>query len=103
MRTFPRELAEFRNIVNSRGQGLRELSIFGLLQADKGPTEHISVGAKNATISIIVQLRSDGRYRVVIQGFMDAWIGRSVALDGFYKNADGTVEPMPDEEFYEFD
>jgi hypothetical protein len=29
--------------------------------------------------------------------------GQNVALDGFYKYPDGTVAPMPNEEFYEFD
>ena len=29
--------------------------------------------------------------------------GKHVALDGFYKYPDGTVAPMPGEEFYEFD
>jgi hypothetical protein len=29
--------------------------------------------------------------------------GASVALDGFYKHADGTLTPMPYDEFHEFD
>jgi hypothetical protein len=28
---------------------------------------------------------------------------KHVALDGFYKQPDGTVSRMPNEEFYEFD
>lgn len=30
-------------------------------------------------------------------------MGKLFALDGFYKYPDGTVTPMPLEEFYEFD
>jgi hypothetical protein len=29
--------------------------------------------------------------------------GKHVAVDGFYKHADGTVTPMDSAEFYEFD
>ena len=52
-----------------------------------------------------MQLKPDGNLRVVIQGFMKARFvpGKHVALDGFYKHRDGTVTPMPNEEFYEFD
>lgn len=45
------------------------------------------------------------RSRVVVQGFIKARFipGKHVALDGFYKHADGSVSAMPDEELYEFD
>jgi len=40
----------------------------------------------------------------VVQGFMKAkLLGQNVELDGFYKYPDGTVTPMSNEEFYEFD
>ena len=44
--------------------------------------------------------------RVVLQGFMPARLFssiKSVALDGFCKYPDGSVRPMPDDEFYAFD
>ena len=63
------------------------------------------VESRPATIGIIVQLIPDGRLRVVIQGFMKARFipGKHVALNGFYKHLDGTVNAMPNEEFSEFD
>jgi hypothetical protein len=47
----------------------------------------------------------DGTLRIVVQGFMKArfFPGKHVALDGFYKHPDGSVTPMPVEEFYDFD
>lgn len=48
----------------------------------------------------------DGSLRVVVQGFMQAkWLPglKGVALDGFYNRPAGTIEPMPDKEFYGFD
>ncbi len=71
MRTFPRELAAFREIVEARGAALRQ-STFGALEALAGaPIEHLSVDARAATIGIIVQHVEDGRLRAVVQGFMD--------------------------------
>lgn len=105
MRTFPRELAAFREIVDARGAALRQ-STFEVLEGLKAtPVEHLKVEARAATIGIIVQRVDGGRLRVVVQGFMDNrfFPGQSVALDGFYKNSDGSVAPMPDKEFYEFD
>jgi hypothetical protein len=105
MRTFPRELAEFRKIVRQRGDDLRRLDQPELLRAGERPVECLTIGAKakQATIAIIVKPHDDGRIQVVIQGFMKAWIGQNVALDGFYRNQDGSNDPMPDADFYEFD
>ena len=105
MRTFPKSLATFRQIVDERGERLRQLTFEGLKQLSTGPTEHITVASRPATISIIVQPKPDGSLRVVVQGFMKARFvpGKHVALDGFYKHPDGAVTPMPANEFYEFD
>jgi len=74
-----------------------------LAQLGETPVEHLSVESRPATISIIVQPASGG-IRVVVQGFMKAkLLGQNVELDGFYKYPDGTVTPMSNEEFYEFD
>ena len=70
------------------------------------PVERIGVESRAATIGIIVQEMPSGAARVVVQGFMDSrWFRsvKSVALDGFYKHPNGSVGPMPNEEFYEFD
>jgi hypothetical protein len=103
MRTFPKSLATFRHIVDERGERLRKLT-FECLKQLSPPTEHITVESRPATISIIVQPKPDGSLRVVVQGFMKARFvpGEHVALDGFYKHPDGTVTPMPANEFYEF-
>jgi hypothetical protein len=66
--------------------------------------EHLSVESRPATIASFVQPLPSGGIRVVVQGFMKAkLLGQNVALDGFYKYPDGTVAPIPNEEFYEFD
>ncbi|MGI9101234.1 MAG: hypothetical protein ACR2IF_02205 [Terriglobales bacterium] len=103
MRTFPKSLAAFQNIVNERGERLRKLS-FTELNSAAFSTEHIEVESRPATIDVIVQPRPDGSVRVVLQGFLKArLLGKHVALDGFYKHPDGSVSAMPDREFYEFD
>jgi len=106
VRTFPKELAEFRRVVEARGAELRLLSSEELLAAQSRPTEHLSVQGRPATIATIVRRKADGSLRVVLQGFMPGRLFRlmtSVALDGFYKRSDGSVEAMRDEEFHEFD
>jgi hypothetical protein len=105
MRTFPKSLAMFRKIVSERGEGLRKLTQEELKKLAVEPSEQLIVDSRPATIGIIVQFRPDGSLRVVIQGFMKARFipGKHVALDGFYKHLDGTVAPMSDKEFYEFD
>jgi hypothetical protein len=104
MRTFPKSLAAFRNIVNERGERLRKVSFEELKRLGHIPIEHVVVESRPATIGIIVQPAANGGIRVVVQGFMKAKIlGSHVALDGFYKYPDETVAPMPKREFYEFD
>ena len=104
MRTFPRAVAKFRDIVNKRGEGLRKLSFEELRQLGDTPIERLAVDSRPATIGIVVQSLPSGGIRVVVQGFMKAKIlGKHVALDGFYKYPDETSEPMADGEFYEFD
>jgi hypothetical protein len=46
VRTFPRALAAFREMVNARGSELRQLT--------KVPLEHVIVQGRRATIGIIV-------------------------------------------------
>jgi hypothetical protein len=105
VRTFPKSLATFRKIVDERGEQLRKMSQEELERLAAKPCEQLLVDSRPATIGIIVQPRSNGTLRVVIQGFMKARFipGKHVALDGFYKHADGSVTTMPNEEFYEFD
>ena len=105
MRTFPKSLATFRKVINERGQQLRKLTQEELKKLAAEPPEQLIFDSRRTTIGIIVQSKPDGNLRVVIQGFMKARFvpGKHVALDGFYKHPDGTVTPMPDEEFYEFD
>ena len=104
MRTFPKSLAPFRKIVDERGRQLRKLTQEELRTIGTAPLEELTVERRPATIGVIVQPKSDGSLRVVIQGFMKARFvpGKHVALDGFYKHRDGTVSAMPDEEFCEF-
>jgi len=104
MRTFPKSLSKFREIVNERGERLREVPFEDLKALATARTESLTVDSRPATIAIIVQSLPSGGLRVVVQGFMDARFipGKHVALDGFYKYPDETIAPMPDDEFYEF-
>jgi hypothetical protein len=48
----------------------------------------------------------DASVRVVLQGFMNARLFPLLNMllsMLFYKYPDGTVKPMPDDEFYDFD
>jgi hypothetical protein len=105
MRTFPKSLAQFRKIVDERGEQLRKLTHEELKKLGASPSEKLKVESRPATIEIIVQPQPDGNLRVVVQGFMKArfFPGKHVALDGFYKHPDGSVAAMPDEEFNLFD
>ena len=104
MRTFSKVLSTFREIVNERGARLRRVPFEELAWLGERPIEHLTVESRPATIAIVVQPLPSGGIRVVIQGFIKAkLLGQNVALDGFYKYPDGTIAPMPEEEFYEFD
>jgi hypothetical protein len=105
MRTFPKSLATFRKIVDERGEQLRKMTQEELKRLAAKPCEQLIVESRPATIGIIVQPKSNGIIRVVIQGFMKARFvpGKHVALDGFYMHADGSVTTMPNEEFNDFD
>jgi hypothetical protein len=105
MRTFPRELAGFREMVNEHGARLRLLTCDALKARAEAPVEHVMVESRPATIGVIVLPAPGGAIRVVVQGVMKnkRFPGSSVALDGFYKNPDGTVGVMPAEELQEFD
>lgn len=105
MRTFPRELAPFRELVDERGAQLRQLTYAQLKAYTARPVEDVTVGSRPATVGVIILPRPDGDLRVVVQGFMKGRLlgGSSVALDGFYKHPDGTVSVMPAEELDGFD
>jgi hypothetical protein len=106
VRTFPKELGEFRRMVNTHGAVLRTKSRDELIAAGLRPSETWDVAGRPATVTVIVEPKDDGSLRVVVQGFMRSkWLSslRSVALDGFYHRPSGAIEPMPDGEFYEFD
>jgi hypothetical protein len=106
MRTFPRELAAFRKLVDERAAALRQLP-YDVLQAyGKSMPEAVTVEGRPATIGIIVQSASDNRLRIVLQGFMPGRFLRrlqNVALAGFYKHANGSWSAMPDDELDQFD
>ena len=105
MRTFPKSLAIFRQIVEERGERLRRMSFEELKQLRTAPIEHLTIDSRAATIAIIVLDSEDCRLEVVVQGFMNARLlpVKNVALDGFYKHANGSVTPLADSEFYKFD
>ena len=105
MKRFPRYLGIFQEIVNERGKRLRRLTFDELKQVASDGGETVTVESRPATISVIVQPGPSDTLRVVVQGFLKAKLvpGKHVALDGFYKHRNGTVTPMPEREFYDFD
>lgn len=104
MRTFPKALSKFRDIVSERGERLRRLPFVELMGLRKTPIEHLTVESRPATIGIIVEPLPSGGIRVVVQGYMKAKLfGQNVAVDGFYKYSDETIAPMSNEDFYEFE
>lgn len=60
MRTFPKSLARFREIVNERGQELRKLNLEQLKQIGTTPAERLTVESRPATIGVIVQPLATG-------------------------------------------
>jgi hypothetical protein len=102
MRTFPKSLATFRQIVDKRGEDLRART-WEQITALALTIEHIMVESRPATISIMTEGVGD-QLRVVIRGFMKNkyFPGSSLALVGFYKHRDGHVTTMPDEEFHRY-
>ena len=105
MHAFTKALPRFREIVRQRGDQLRKLPFEELAKLADEPIQHVVVEKRQGTISLIVQPLSSGALRIVVQGFLKARFVpvKDVAIDGFYKYRDGTVAPMPAEEFYKFD
>lgn len=105
MRTFPKELATFRQLVNERGRRLRQLPFAELQKLSNESTEHVVVGSRKGTIDYIVLPLPSGGIQFVLQGFLEHRIlpGKSVACDGFYKYPDETMSDMTAEEFWDFD
>lgn len=106
MRTFPKELAELRRRVNAFGQALRVRFREDLIALGAGSTEEWDVGGRPATVALVVEPRHDGALRVVVQAFMPSkWLPfvSDVALDGFYQTEGGSTEPIPVDEWREFD
>ncbi len=97
--------SQFQQMVKERGAALRRLSFADLRSRAKTSAESVTLGWRRGSIAIIVEERSPDAIRVVIQGFLRVPFlpGARVALDGFYKHADGTLTAMSDREFYEFD
>jgi hypothetical protein len=100
-RRWPRQAATLQEMVNEHGQMLRGLS-YGELQALSEPMRHFQIEGRKARIATIAEKAGD-EVRVVVQGLVKALIGYHVALDGFYKGAQGGVRDMPEEEFSNYD
>lgn len=87
-------VAWLRDIVERRGQSLRTLG-FAELQALAGSEpEQVTIGSRTGTIRILVEPRTDGSLRVVVQGIMKTLVrvGSHVARSAFTKHPDGRVE-----------
>ena len=103
MRTFPKELAEFRLIVEGRASALRQRTYQELVAGR--PEEQVCVQGRHATIMTIVNQKADGSLEVVVVGHMPSrWLRcfKNVAVDGFYMRPSGITETMPDSELWNF-
>jgi len=95
----------FQQQVKEKGVFLRGLSSDDLLSRANTPTETLRFGWSTGTISVMIEQHGLGLVRVVVQGFLrfPSWSpAASVALDGFYKSADGTIREVPDSELGDF-
>ena len=101
------EAESFTAMVEERGRSLRLLSYDELLLLADEPTIEVVIGNRKGQVSVIVEQCDGDRVKVVVQGFVSAfaWFPRmkGVALHGFYKNRDGTITEMKNEEFYGYD
>jgi hypothetical protein len=105
MRTVPRALGPFRDLVESRAQALHDSSFDELQSLESTPPESLIVESRPAEIYTIIEAMPCGRLRVVLQGSMKPRflpLGRHMAVAGFYKTPDGAVEPLPDSEYHDF-
>jgi hypothetical protein len=103
---FRRSVAkqQFEELVKSRLHALRDKTYDQLQNLIDAPVESVSVAGRTGAIWTIVELRSSGALRVVVQGMLEwRYLGAcDVKLDGFYKQPDGSLTEMPEEEFWEF-
>ena len=98
-------ISRLQSVVSERGESLRALSVAELLRRANTPTETFRLGWSTATIDLVIEQRTPGQVRVIIQGFLrfPSWSPLArVALDGFYKRVDGALEPVPEDELNEF-
>lgn len=102
LRTFPKQLAAFRTMVEERGARLRHLPFAKLTNQ---PSEEVVVDSRRGTIATLVIPVPSGGVQVVVQGFLEHrfFPGKSVALDGFYKYPDESIAPMSPQDFWHFD
>lgn len=91
-------------MVEKRGSCLRQFPLEELKQLASQPSENVMVEARKATIETIVLPLQGGGVKVVLQGFLEHHFmpGKNVAMDGFYKYPDETVDEMKEEEFWSF-
>jgi hypothetical protein len=103
MRTFPKQLATLRNVVESRCEELKRRPYDDLRQLSV-PTDQLEIEGRPTTIHIIVEPRSNDAVMVVVQGFMKArLLGHNVAVEGFYKYPDETTADLSTEDYYRYD
>ena len=101
-------IEKFQKRVEEHCIMLRTKSRSELLGLNDAPVEEVDLGGQAGTIAFILEEETKGSLRIVVQGFLDTKLLPSigvkhVALDGFRMNADDTLSPLRDEEFYEFD
>jgi hypothetical protein len=97
--------SRFQAVVSQRGASLRALSFTDLLSRAKTPPETFRLGWRTATITLVIEQRTPDLLRVIVQGLLrfPSWSPVStVAVDGFYKSSDGTLQPVSENELDDF-
>lgn len=101
-------IEEFQKRVDEHGIVLRTKTRSELLRLNDAPVQEVELQGQAGMIVFIVEEEPEGSLRIVVQGSLDTKslprVGvKHVALDGFRMNADDTLSPLRDEEYYEFD
>ena len=103
MRIFFKPPTALQAFVNERVEQLRVSSNEEISKFTEGRTEEITLASHPATIYTVSETMPDGRMRVVVQAFTKARLfGSHVAVEGFYRLADGAMVELTKEDYWEF-
>ena len=98
---LPKRRDQLRAKVLERGVQLRHRSLEDLLSVAESPDEEFVLDGIKAWITTWVE-EEQGAIKVIIQGNLQGPVIRAVELDGFRRNADGSLSDVPLKELIEW-